>query len=471
MYSELASTRRSSYARWRDGREAEEALPRLQGELSMEDAARLALAYNKELWRTVQERARSRGQVMAAYGEALPSVELSAGYTRLDQVFTVDLGTASFQVGDKNNWSYQVDVTQPLFKGGAIPAALRGAALVRYLSDEAVRGAIQDAVVATARAYYDALLAKRLYEVQQEALRFARANLKDVMARAEQGLAIRYDRLRAELEVATVRADLIRERNSLSRARTALFRAMGISQKSDVTLSDGLGYVPVDATYDEAVEEAFLSRPSLYRSELDVRLQEETLRGLRSEYFPHLEAWGWFRWAKPDPHESSNIEWDRQWQAGLRLTWNIFDGLRREGEIVQQKAVLRKSSIALADTEQQVLQEVRNALLDLADAEELVDSQRLNLQQANEALRLVTVGAREGVNTELEVLDARAALTKARGLYYQALHAHAVARLAYQRAVGALAPEPGRGEVPGEAPDLRVAGPAGGAGSDAAAED
>ncbi len=85
-----------------------------------------------------------------------------------------------------------------------------------------------------------------------------------------------------------------------------------------------------------------------------------------------------------------------------------------------------------------------------------MDSQRLNLEQANEALRLVTVGAREGVNTELEVLDARAALTRARGDYYQALHAHALARLRYRRAVGVLGPAPGEGQVPEEAPQLEA---------------
>jgi outer membrane protein TolC len=208
--------------------------------------------------------------------------------------------------------------------------------------------------------------------------------------------------------------------------------------------------------YEEAVEEAFASRPELYQAELDLRLQKETLRGYYADYWPDLEAWAWHTWAKPDPHEATNIAWDRQWQAGLRLTWELFDGLRREGRIVQQKAALRQSAIHLTDTEQAVLQEVRNAVLDLNDAEELVESQRLNLERANEALRLVSIGAREGVNTPLEVLDARSALTHARGLYYQALHTHSMARLAYRRAVGLLGPAPGVGEVPQECPPLET---------------
>ena len=79
----------------------------------------------------------------------------------------------------------------------------------------------------------------------------------------------------------------------------------------------------------EAVETAFMNRPELYQGEFDVRLQEEALRVYRSDYWPSLEAWGWHKWAKPDPHDSLNIEWDTQCMAGLRLTWSLFDGLRR----------------------------------------------------------------------------------------------------------------------------------------------
>jgi len=455
IYSDVLAGRRLAYTRWRDQSDQEE-LPRLEGELSLADAVRVALAYNRALRQVEEEKTRARGQILEAYGEALPTVELSAGYTRLDEVITIDLGVSQFTIGSKDNWNYQVSITQPLFKGGAIPAAIRGAQLFRYLSDETVRQTVQDVILGVATAYYDVQLADQLYQVQQTALEFAEANLRDVLARKEQGVAIRYDVLRAQLEVSTVKADLIRQRNARSRALAALLRQMGVSQKSEVKLTDALTYEPMEPVFERAVEVAFKNRPEIFRDELNLRLQQEVLRGMRADYMPRLEAWGWHRWAKPDPHAASMIRWGTEWQAGLRLTWTLFDGLSREGRIIQQKATLRQSAITLSETEQKLLEEVKNAILDLADADELVRSQQLNLQQANEALRLVTVGAREGVNTELEMLDARSALTRARGLYYESLYAHVRARLALQRALGVLGPGPGQGDVPQEAPPLGV---------------
>ncbi len=444
IYSELRHSRTQSYNRWRRAVGEGETLPLIEGPLSAEDAVKLALTNNTALRTVLEEKQKARGRVLEAYGEALPTVEINADYTRLDEVPVVDVpGLGIFPIGSVNNWSYGITVTQPLFKGGSIPAAMRGAQLTRFLSDETVRQVVQDVVLQVARAYYDVLVAERLYEVQQEALSFAEANLKDVAARERAGVAIEFDRLRAQVEVANVEADLIQQRNLLNRARTALFRAMGVSQKSGVQFSDELTYLPMEPSFEEAVRTAFMRRPELYQSELDLRLQEEALRVLRSRYWPELEAWGWAKYAKPDPREGSNIEWDRQRMAGVRLTWSLFDGLQREGAIMQQRAKLRQSAIQLGDVEQSILEEISNAIYDLNDARELVESQELNVERATEALRLVKLGANEGVNTELEVLDANTALTRARGLYYQALHAHVTARLALQRAMGVLAPGPG----------------------------
>ncbi len=457
IYSELRHSRAQSYSRWRREVGEDPTLPLIRGDLSAEDAVKIALTYNTALRTVLEEKEKARGRVLEAYGEALPTVDFNADYTRLDQVPTVDVpGLGSFPMGHANNWSYRISLTQPLFKGGSIPAAMRGAQLTRFLSDETVRRAVQDVVVQVARAYYDVLVAERLYEVQQEALSFAEANLKDVAARERAGVAIAFDRLRARVEVSNVEADLIQQRNLLNRARTALFRAMGVSQKSGVQLSDELTYLPMEPSFEEAVGTAFMRRPELYQSELDLRLQEQALRVFRSKYWPELEAWGWSQWAKPDPHEASNIEWDRQWMAGLRLKWSLFDGLQREGAIMQQKARLRQSALQLGDVEQGILEEISNAIYDLNDARELVQSQELNVERATEALRLVKLGAAEGVNTELEVLDANTALTRARGLYYQALHAHVTARLALQRAMGVLGPGPGAEKVPERAPKLGV---------------
>jgi len=58
---------------------------------------------------------------------------------------------------------------------------------------------------------------------------------------------------------------------------------------------------------------------------------------------------------------------------------------------------------------------------------------------------LAEVGYREGIASEVEVSDARSALTMARGLYYESVYGHVVSRLNLQLAMGTLGPKPGEG--------------------------
>ena len=453
-YHDVRQSRVRAYERWQNAEKRNEDRPILKGELSLEEAVLVGLQYNPQLRAAVQEKAKAEGRLFEAYSEALPRLDLTGQYERLDQVMNIDLGVQSFQIGDEDNYSYRVQITQPLYRGGTIPAALRGARLFDYMSDEKVRSAVEQVAYQVASAYMDTTLAERLIEVQKASLDSAKAFQEQVEAKRQEGMAREYDVLRARVDVSNIQADLIEQRNKRDRARTRLCRAMGVSQKSDTELLTGLGFKEVDVSFAEAVSTAFQNRPDIYQAILSVGMQKEALNEAYSAYLPDLDASFWHLWAKPDPQQASNIEWDTDWAGAISLTWPLFDGLAREGRIVQRKAELRKLEILLGDTEEKALLEVRNALLELENAQQLVETQKLNLERADRALELVQDGYKEGVNTELEVLDARAAVTRARGLYYQSLHRHMAARLALQQAMGILGSEPGAREVPGMAEEL-----------------
>jgi len=299
--------------------------------------------------------------------------------------------------------------------------------------------------------YYDTLLAQQLYEVNRDAVVSAEAHLKDVQAKFSQGVASRFDVLRAEVDVSNFQAETIQQQNRLHLAKTRLLKTMGVSQETEVQLVDELSYEPVKPILDEAVRIAHLNRPDLYAAELGLRLQQEAVRIARSQYWPRVDAVFTQGWARPDPHTSTD-DWGHSWAAGIELVTPIFDGWRRKGRLIQDEATLRKRKVELLDAQERVFLEIQQALLSLRDAEEFAESQRLNLRRAQEGLRLAEVGYREGVNTEVEVVDARAALTRARGLYYQAIYSHTIARLQLQRAMGILGPRAGDRTVPRESP-------------------
>ena len=441
MYGDLKNQRARAYDAWKKVRENEEATRvRLEGELSLEDALKFALSHNKSLRAAAQEKEIARGVVLESYSNVLPKVTGSADYFRLDEAATFIVGEQSVSLGSINDYSVALQVTQPLFRGGAIPAALRSAKWVSLLAIEQVRGAVHGVIYDVASAYYNTLLAQHLYEVNRDAVKSAEAHLQDVRIKRDQGVASDFDVLRAQVDVSLFEAQMIQQQNRIHLSKTRLLRAMGVSHGSVVVLSDRLSYAPIKPVFDEAVRIAYNERSDIYQVELNLKLQREALQVARSDYWPKLDAFFLQEWAKPDPHSSTLDEWGDAWSAGLSATWPLFDGLGREGRIRQERERLKQREIILIDTQEQALLEVRQAILSLRDAEEFVESQRLNLVRAREALRLAEVEYREGVADAVTITEARSALTRAQGLYYEAVYNHAMARLELQKSMGILGP-------------------------------
>jgi outer membrane protein len=439
FYEDVSLSRETAYRQWKGRKERQEtSQPHISGQLSVEDCLKLALANNKGLQRVLEEKQIARGEELKSYSAILPTVGLTGDYKRLDMVSSMSTPFGKITMGDQDNYSVGLRVTQPIYAGGSIIANLHAGRLFSLLTDQTVRSAVQDLTYAAGHAYYDVLLNQHLLQISADAVRSAQAHLDSVKQRRQGGVASDFDVLRAEVELSNFQAELIRNKNAINVAKANLLKVMGVSQNSDVTLSDGLVYASLKVTMEEAVETAYRSRPDLFGREFDIKYQKELLKIVQSRYWPAISGYYDKTWSNPDPHNMMLIEWGRAWDAGIMATLPIFDGFAREGDVIQQKARLRQSQIDLIDAEETTLFELTKAQLSIEDAEEFVDSQRLNLTRAQEGLRLAEVGYKEGTNTQVEMIDAQAALTTARVNYYQAIYSHIIAKLDLQKAMGTL---------------------------------
>src|SRR5262249_46006933 len=124
--------------------------------------------------------------------------------------------------------------------------------------------------------------------------------------------------------------------------------------------------------------------------------------------------------ARNDPASDDLGKTVTGWFYGVSGSWNIFDGFQTFGRVQQARARLEQSKINYDDSGRQVELEGQSAIANLQQARQTVESQRKNVEQALEAVRLAQERFAAGAGTQLEVLDARVALTQARTTEYQA---------------------------------------------------
>jgi outer membrane protein TolC len=432
VYKDIYRNRHRAYAAWKRARAGEKGdRPVLKGDLDTRSAVIIAIGNNKILRDALARKQFATGERTEAYSSALPRFDLTGRYRRLDEANGVNAVT-------RNSTTLGFALTQPIFTGGAMTAAIRAAQLNELAADENVANRIQQVVRETRRGYLDVLLAGQLVTVSQGELELAKAHLEDVQKKKTAGVVSQFEVLRARVEVSNVEAELIERQNALHIALTTLLKTLGVSQESKVELTEKLEYVEQTPDLEQAVREGYRNRPDLLYAELQVRAQEQRVYGAWGQFFPQLSAGLSQEFARPDPHNFLRDRWGSAWTASLNLDWALFDGLATLGRVQQARAGLRRAAIELADAEEQVLLEIRQAVLSIEDADKFVKSQEENLERAREGVRLAQAGYEAGVNTELEMRDARQALSETQALYYQAVYRHQTARLDLDFAAGRL---------------------------------
>ncbi|MGI5869109.1 MAG: TolC family protein [Kiritimatiellia bacterium] len=443
--AERADARRSAHAADAGSAKTDaDTLPVLSGSLSLADAITLALANNRSLKTAYLTRVEADGLVTEAFAGALPQVGANASAAAVGQ-----------QDDSADVYSLGVEVSQPLWRSGAVAAGVRYAQLYAASTDFTICEKVQATVADVTTKYLDVLLRRHLVRVFEEAAAVSDRVLETAKSRRAQGVVSDYEVLRAEVEVANTRAELINERNALQCTIVTLFQTLGVSQKSRVDFVGDLVFAPEAHDVDAASAKAFALRPDLARGLAALRMAEENVRIVASSYGPAADLF-----ASADYSNRINDEWDDEWTAGARATWKLFDGFERRGRMQAARSRRDQAAETLRDLEDRAHVEVVNALLQLKYADELYQSQIKNIDLAREALRIIGTGFALGRNTQVEVLDARAALTKATGMYYKAVHAHGLARLGVLRATGALDASVAESGLVGEAPPVLPTPPA-----------
>ncbi|MDR2391119.1 MAG: TolC family protein [Planctomycetota bacterium] len=421
---ELSASRREAYLEWKSRRDRGD-FPeaRLDGPLSLDDAIKIALQYNKQLRAALQNREIARGGRIGSYAVVLPTLNVSGSNSH----------TEGGRGGYLDNYAAGLTIRQPIYDAAMAPR-LVSARLNTALEDEKIREQVQTLIANVANTYYDVLLAYRMMDTHREALASAETQYRMVSEKKKQETATEYDVLRAQVDVATYRASMQTEMNNIDTNRVSLLKLMGASQESEVTFSDKLEFLPMRPVLERAVEIASATRADLRQSELTYRLEQEAVRIAMSEFLPVLggnysQSWG----------ESAGGSFGRNpWSIGIGAEYSL--GAEKFGGLVQAKARARQAQINILDTQETTVAEIRRHMNTLANAEETVKALAVNQDAASEALRLALVGYQAGVKTEVDVTDARKAMTEVIGNYYQALANHTKARLNLQVAMGVLGP-------------------------------
>lgn len=253
-----------------------------------------------------------------------------------------------------------------------------------------------------ARAYLGIISQKRAIEVSRRAVEVAQAHYDFARTRRQGGIGNALDEARADQQLATSQAQLENAAANLVRLQEALGIATGSRVPVDAGAEPDLrfGGGRLEDVLTQAKERRTDAQAARERADAAHRVTRDSW----ADWLPTLAAQGGPTYL--DPRAITTPRNGFQTSGQLVLTFPIFEGFLRVGQLRERQAIEAESRTALDATLLQVDADVRTAVSTLARAEAALAVSRRGAERARSALSLVQEAYRAGATTSLDVVDA-----------------------------------------------------------------
>ncbi|HEX8043700.1 TolC family protein [Candidatus Deferrimicrobium sp.] len=393
-------------------------------EVDFHQAVARALSNNAFVAAAGEEAVAARRDADAARGHLLPSVRFDEKFVRTTvpaEAFGLKMNQEKLLQSDfldvrnfnspppRNDFVATLSAEQPLFA----PKAYIGYGMAKTEADAKAQDLYrrkEDAVYRVLTAYLDVITARQFVEVAGQGLSDAREHLRIAESLEAAGMGLTSDALRAKVAVASAESAKVTAENRLELARRGLALAMGEPGAPPVDVTGPPPEFP-DMGSPEKEGTAATGRADLRASSLRLANAGSNVRLRRSGYLPDIGLAAAYQMdAEDSPFSADN----RTWKVGVGLTWNIFDGMRREAEIGKAVAERRRAQAYDRGIRDQAAFESVQAALGVKEATLRDEIARAALASAEESVRLLQSRYENHLGRMVDLLDAQTALDGAR---------------------------------------------------------
>lgn len=380
-----------------------------------------------------------------AFTDFLPKLSATYSYTRINEAPTFTFpgippplpGTS--ETGTKNNYNWNMQIRQPVYAGGGIAAAYEaskaGADIARMTKMETELNIVHDVQTA----YFTLLKTQRILGVASQSLKRLVAHRDSARAFYAEGLIPRNDLLRAEIELATGRQQLLRAENGVEMAKARFNTLLRRNINAPVFIEDNMAKFAETGSLDFCIAEALKNRPEIKSHQLQIKQAKSLVSQVKSAYYPHVSIVGSYeRYGDTPGVAGSPFRSQENWSVTAVANWNFWEWGKTGYRVVAGKSRENQAVAMLSALNDQIALEVKNSFLLLREAQQQLPVAQKAIEQAEENFRINTERYKEQVGTATDVLDAQTFLTTALSNYQNYIGDLNIAKARLERTMGVL---------------------------------
>jgi outer membrane protein len=402
--------------------------------LTLDQAIDYALLNNPEIEQLSLTYEKSETQVGQARAAFYPSVTANGGYAYITNIPVIELDSVPISFGQSENYSLSLSAQQVLFAWGTIYNAYRITDISKDIAELTLLRRKQELKYEVADAFYGLLVLEEMVKLSRESLDQLRRHTVAVEKRFKAGLVPQFDLLRAQVQEANLKPQVINAENGLNLAREGFKMLLGLDLGTEFVIDGDLEVIQDDFVLDTLTDIALRERMELKNLKKYRQIAQLGKQIAARANLPTLVAGATYERVKPFGFMGDDWGSDVVFNIGFQMTlFNGFKNLYGHREATLQK---KEAELAYENLQKAITFEVRKAYLNLQSAGEALGTAQENVAQAEMAFSIIDKRYKAGLATNLEYMDAQLAAQQARTNYLSALKDYYTSRAEIFKAIG-----------------------------------
>ena len=408
--------------------------------LTLDKALEIALDENPTIKVAAEEIALKKVASKEAWQSLLPEASLNGSLDHTIKAAEMKLNDMSFKMGQEgtNTANAGLSINLPLFA----PAVYRAMSMTKTdieLAVEKSRASELDLINQVTKAYYQLMLAQDSYEVLQGSYKLAEDNFNVVNAKYQQGAVSEFDKISAEVQMRSIKPNVISAANAVTLAKLQLKVLMGITADVDIKTDDNLTNYESMLFANQLKEEdmSLENNTTMKQFELNMKLLEKNVKSLKTNFMPTLSMS--FSYQYQSLYNPNINFFDYTWSNSSSLMFNLSIPLYRASNFTKVKSAriqMRQLDWNRIDTERKLNMQVVSYRNNMTASSEQVVSNKENVMQAEKAVQIAGKRYEVGKGTVLELNSSQVSLTQAQLTYNQSIYDYLVSKADLDQVLG-----------------------------------
>lgn len=319
--------------------------------------------------------------------------------------------------GDYSNVNTRIQAEMPVYTGGQIDAYVRQAQGLLAAAQAGDVAARQQLMFMVFQAYEGVNMAGSFVEVAEQGVKAAESFVKTAENLTNQGVMVKSELLTARVHLANVEVQRSQAQNQQAVALEQLKVLMGMALDAPLTLAQGRSIADIAVDVATAKQRALANNPQLRALRMQTESSGAAVDAAKSAYLPTVGVM-----ARQDWNDSSVALNHSSYTIAGVMNWTISDFGVTRASVDMARSTQAELAAQLRHQEQELNFKVSEAYKKMTEAKQRAQSLAINVEQADEAQRLVRQRHEGGVATITEVLVSETQLLKAKADLISARH-------------------------------------------------